>query len=113
MELAINDSVDMVRWHIAMIFANLEYEDSQLSDTLSVLFHMLEDKSNMVKSWTISTLAILGISHPETKSEIVPHLKPLLSFNRQSVSNRARNALAALEQNNPLPKGWQKNGEIR
>lgn len=90
MELAVNDSVDMVRWHAAMIFANLEYEDLQLADVLPVLFHMLEDKSNMVKPWAISTLAILGIGHPEIKSEIIPHLEPLLSFNRPSVSNRAK-----------------------
>lgn len=108
-ELAVNDSVDMVRWHAAMIFANLEYEDLQLADILPVLFHMLEDKSNMVKPWAISTLAILGIGHPEIKSEIIPHLEPLLSFNRPSVSNRAKKALATLEQNSPLPKGWQKN----
>lgn len=108
-ELAVNDSVDMVRWHTAMIFANLEYEDSQLSDILPVLFHMLEDKSNMVKSWAISTLAILGTGNPEKKCEIVSHLKPLLSFNGPSVSNRAKKALAALEQDKSLPKGWQKN----
>lgn len=109
MELAVNDSVDMVRWHMAMIFANLEYEDSQLTEVLSVLFQMLKDKSNMVKPWAISTLAILGIGHPEIKSEIAPHLKPLLSFNKPSVSNRAKKTLAALEQNSHLPKGWQKN----
>ncbi len=108
MKLAVGDSVDMVRWHMAMIFANLEYEDSQVADVLSVLFKMLEDKSNMVKPWAISTLAILGIGHPEIKSEIIPHLKPLLSFNSPSVSNRAKKALAALEQNSPLPKGWRK-----
>ena len=107
-ELAVSDSVDMVRWHIAMIFANLEYEDSQLADVLPASFKMLENKSNMVKPWAISTLAILGISHTDLKSEIVSHLKPLLSFSRPSVSNRAKKALWALEQNRPLPKGWQK-----
>jgi hypothetical protein len=90
MRLAVNDSVDMVRWHMAMIFANLEYEDLQLADVLPTLFYMLEDKSNMVKPWAISTLAILRISHPEIKSEIIPHLSPLLSFIRPSVSNRVR-----------------------
>jgi HEAT repeat protein len=92
MELAVNDSVDMVRWHMAMIFANLEYEDLQLADVLPTLFYMLEDKSNMVKPWAISTLAILRISHPEIKNEIIPRLRPLLSFNRPSVSKRQKSS---------------------
>lgn len=108
MELAVNDSVDMVRWHAAMIFAILEYEDLQLADVMPVLFHMLEDKSNMVKPWAISTLATRDRT-PGMKSEIITHLEPLLSFNRPSVSNRAKKALATLEQKSPLPKGWQKN----
>ena len=40
----------------------------------------------MVKPWEISTMAILEVGHPEIKSKIIPRLKPLLSFNRQSVS---------------------------
>jgi hypothetical protein len=45
MELAVNDSVNMVRWHMPMIFANLEYDDWQLADVLSVLFKMFEEKA--------------------------------------------------------------------
>ncbi len=107
-KLAVSDPVDMVRWHTAMIFANLEYENLQLESVLPILFQMLDDKSTMVKAWTISTLAILGINHPEIKNKIILSLKFLLSSNKPSVSNRTKKALAALEQNSHLPKGWQK-----
>jgi hypothetical protein len=52
---------------MAMTFANLEYENLQLESVLHVLLHLLDDKSTMVKAWTISTLAILGATHPDMK----------------------------------------------
>jgi hypothetical protein len=36
-----------------MIFANLEYENLQLESVLHVLLQLLDDKSTMVKVWTI------------------------------------------------------------
>ncbi len=57
-DLALNDPVPMVRWHIPMILSNLTLEGSDYEIVLSLLFRLLHDNSVFVKNWTISGLAI-------------------------------------------------------
>jgi HEAT repeat protein len=111
-ELATCDPVDMVRWHCAMIFANLSYDKQSLEKVVSVLYEMLKDESNMVKPWAISTLAILGKRHPETKLKTLSKLKPLLKSGKPSVANRSKKAMTALIDNQPLPAGWKKTAQL-
>jgi HEAT repeat protein len=111
MQLGLSDPVDMVRWHCAMIFANLNYDEPDLQEMLPTLYKMLTDESNMVKPWAISSLAILGTRYPHAKAEIVARIGLLIDHPRPSVANRAKKALAALVDESPLPKGWLKIGD--
>jgi glycosyltransferase involved in cell wall biosynthesis len=111
-KLATYDSVDMVRWHIAMIFANLSYNKQTLKKIILVLYQMLEDKSNMVKPWAISTLTILCKRYPETKLKTIFKMRPLIKSKKVSVANRSKKAIETLVNNQPLPKGWQKTSSI-
>jgi HEAT repeat protein len=107
-DLAINDPVPMVRWHIPMIFSNLTLEGYDFEIVLSILFRLLHDNSVFVKNWTISGLAILGQQKKVRRAEIVRYLKTMAADPSRSVRVRADKAIRVLENNLPVPAGWYK-----
>lgn len=75
-EHALDDKVPMVRWHLVMLFANLNLKSGE-EEVISALCKLLEDKSVIVKACSISSLTILAISNPDKKDEIIAKLKDL------------------------------------
>ena len=110
-DLAINDPVPMVRWHIPMIFSNLVLNGPDFEIVLSILFRMLHDSSVFVKSWTIAALAVLGKQKKVRREEIVRNLKTLAADPGKSVRVRADKAIRVLENDLPVPAGWHKVGQ--
>jgi hypothetical protein len=102
----------MARWHIPMIFANLALSEDDTKKVLSTLYRLLDDPSDFVKNWSISSLCIIGKRDGQLKSTIVKKLRVLKSSSRM-VNKRVEMALDALENDKPIPKGWQKRGMIR
>ena len=58
-ELAIDDDVPMVKWHLAMMFGNLPLPAEKVNIVISTLIRMLEDTSVFVKCWSIVSLTVL------------------------------------------------------
>jgi len=107
-EFAKNDHLPFTLWHLAMLFANLDYSESEKKIIISTLFHLLEDKSTFVKTWSISSLTILAMENPDEKEEITSKIKLLEESKSAAVRNRVSKALNVLEKGEPLPKGWSK-----
>ena len=107
--LALTDEVPMVRWHIAMIFANLELDEDSSTWVIDILIQMLGDMSVFVRSWVISSLCILGRHVEDKREEIIDNIKCLEDDDSVAVRSRVQNALACLENvEKPLPNGWSK-----
>jgi hypothetical protein len=109
LQSAKNDPVPMVRWHLAMLFANLTVKGKEKDQIVSTLFDLLQDDSIFIKSWAISSLCILGRKYPEYETEILEKIKPLRNYQSVAIRTRAKKAIEALE--NPylrLPKSWVK-----
>lgn len=103
------DEVPMVKWHLAMILANLVVLDDQTDLIWTTLTELLEDPSVYVHCWSISGLTVFGKAYPSRCQQIVTLLKPHREDPSKAVSNRASKAVAALNNEDaPVPKGWLK-----
>lgn len=76
MELASNDTVSQVRWHIAEIFGNVPISRDDAERFIPILFEFLGDKSKIVKYCAVQTLGIIGKDGPRT-AEIIGKIKLL------------------------------------
>jgi HEAT repeat protein len=109
MELALDDAVPMVRWHMAMIFANLPLPSGTVNAVLSTLFQMLEDTSVFVKSWAIVALTILGRKHRMKCKKIAAQLRRLQNDRSVAIRSKVIKALKVLgSDDEPIPAGWVK-----
>jgi HEAT repeat protein len=106
---ATSDSVPMVRWHMAMLFGNLGtagFYDERLTRALVVL---LDDCSNFVKSWAISSLCLIGRLVPQSSALILESIAPLQEDASIAVRHRAHKAVELLMNlNQQPPPGWVK-----
>ena len=107
-ELALNDPVPMVRWHMPMTFANVAFMDPELDRVFPALFRQLEDESVFVKTWAIASLVILGQRKKDVGKEIKRRLAVLVTDPSISVRTRAKKAIAILDGTQPITKGWYK-----
>ncbi|KPK03929.1 MAG: hypothetical protein AMJ56_18300 [Anaerolineae bacterium SG8_19] len=107
--VARGDEVPMVRWHLAMILANLVILRQQSELIWSTLLDLLADQSVFVRSWSISGLTVFGKAYPDRRAAIIRRLEPLCEDPSKAVRNRATKAVEALRNDDlPVPKGWLK-----
>ena len=106
---ATGDPLPMVRWHLAMLLGNLGiagFYDQRLTRTLVVL---LDDRSNFVKSWAISSLCLFGRQVPENRALILESIAPLQQDASIAVRHRAHKAMELLMNlDQQPPPGWVK-----
>jgi hypothetical protein len=105
---SLDDDLPVVKWHLAMLFANLKFTSEEAEDVLSTLYLLLDDDSVFVKSWTISSLTIVALDHPDNRSIIKSKLKALETSKSAAVRNRVSKAMKVLDDGEMLPKGWCK-----
>ena len=108
-DMAIHDPVPMVKWHIAMIFGNLQLPMDSVEEVIQVLFRMIEDPSVFVKSWALVSLTILGRQHKSMRKVIADYIRPLLNDHSVAIRSKAIKAVKILENDaEPIPAGWVK-----
>ena len=108
-DLAQDDPVPMVRWHLVMLLTNLAITGENPNRVIDVLLDRLPDESAFVQSWAISGLGILGRQNPDRAAEIIRTLRPLRNVQGTAVRSRASKALKFLENPTlPIPAGWVK-----
>lgn len=107
------DPLPMVRWHLAMLFANLLGEAGSMQAITETLLQMLQDESVFVRSWVISSLAIVARLYPHTRDGILNDIERLRSDRSIAIRARAGKAIAGLlDESKPLPRGWVKSKRI-
>ncbi|MBU7038567.1 MAG: hypothetical protein HXS52_11605 [Theionarchaea archaeon] len=108
MHLVVHDNVPMVRWHLAMIFANIELSHEETDEVVSILLHLLQDRSVFVRSWSIVTLSVLGSRCERRREEIIENIRNLKNNESVAVRSKATKALDVLESGSRMPAGWKK-----
>jgi hypothetical protein len=107
-DLALDDDVPMIRWHMAMIFGHLSHFHDEVRSILSVLYMMPKDESAFVKSWAIVSLCILGISLKKQKEQILGEISPLEHDSSVAIQNKVQKAVAVLQNGEKISDGWIK-----
>lgn len=106
--LAKNELVPMVKMHLAMLFGHLVPCDQDISEIIDVLLFLLGDESAFTKSWTITSLAIIGMKYPSEREMIYESISRLGLDESIAIRTRVRKALEVLESEKRFPKGWIK-----
>lgn len=108
-EVARSDEVPMVKWHLAMLFANVRLSEEETDLVISALFDLLKDESVFVKSWSVASLCILGRRTKNRRWEISDKIRALHHDDSIAVRVRVEKALHVLEnENEPIPPTWSK-----
>jgi hypothetical protein len=108
LQRAKEDEVYMVRFHLAMLFGYVEVEGEMKVEIINTLFSLLEDEIVFVKSWSVVSLTIIGLDDVQYRPIIMEKIRHLLDSNSIAVRRKVDNAIAVLEDKQPLPKGWFK-----
>jgi len=108
------EMVVMVKMHLAMIFGHLAVFEEHVDDLVSVLFYLLDDGYVFVRSWTISSLCIIGRKYSEENGRILERMLPLENDNSIAIRTRVRYAMNILTvPNYPFPKRWIKSDHLQ
>ena len=103
------DEVAMVRWHLAMIFANVTRSAATARRTTPALLAALDDPSAFVRAWAVSGLCQVGRKFAGCAAEILAALRPLQGDRSIAVRHRVATAIRLLiDPNRPMPASWVK-----
>jgi hypothetical protein len=114
LSIARNDSLPMVRWHLAMTLGHLAASPGYQDEIAATLLALLRDKSVFAQSWAISSLCIVARLYPEYAPRITQEIADLSHSASAAVHTRVRKALALLgNPEEPFPKGWVKSRHFK
>ncbi len=109
-----NDSVPMVRWHMAMTLGHLATSRGHEDEIANTLLALLHDDSAFVQSWAITSMCIIARMHPQYAQRITQEIGNLTSSPSTAIRSRVRKALTILtDSQSPFPKEWIKSSHIK
>jgi hypothetical protein len=109
-----DDSVPMVKMHVAMLLGHLAKIPDHVDTITKTLLHMLDDASVFAKSWAIASLCIIGRMYAGEREHIVANIANLQRDSSVAIQTRVRKALMILtDENAAFPKGWIKSEHLQ
>ncbi len=99
-QIASNEQPE-VRWHIAQLIPRLALTPEERSRAVVILEGYLADRSSIVKTFAMQTLADLAEQDASLKATIVPLLGTLARQGTPAMQSRGRKLLAKLERKKP------------
>jgi hypothetical protein len=78
-----------VRWHVAQMLPRLSLGDEEIDQAAEILFTYLEDKSNIVKVFSLQALFDFANLKPHLKKKVFGLLKEFAEAGSAAVKNRA------------------------
>ncbi|HEY4880533.1 MAG TPA: hypothetical protein VIH97_15530 [Candidatus Acidoferrales bacterium] len=85
-----------VRWHLAILIPRLELTSTERAVSVEILFDYLRDKSSIVKTFAMQSLADLASTDQRLKSQIRPLLEELTQIGTPAMRARGRKILRKL-----------------
>lgn len=103
------DSVPMVRWHLAMLLGHLSLYSHLHQKLLPTLLALLKDESVFTQSWAIVSLCLVVRQNPSLAERVIPKIARLERSPSAAIRTKVRKALPVLsDPGHPFPKGWIK-----
>ncbi len=107
------DSLAMVKMHLAMLFGHLAIFEEQVEELVSALLKLLHDESVFAASWAITSLCIIGRKYPGQRDLILQQIVALRWLDSAAIRSKVRKAIHLLtDENVPFPKGWIKSEHL-
>jgi hypothetical protein len=88
-----NTTQKEVRWHLALLIPRLKLTPNERAVAVEILFDYLQDKSSIVKTFAIQSLADLAATDPKLKSQIKPLIEELTQIGTPAMRARGRKIL--------------------
>ena len=107
------DPVDMVQWHLAMLFGHLTLFEELIDPMLAALIELLHKDNAYAKTWAMTSLCIIARLYTEYQARIVGEISNYKSIDMPSVRNRAEKSLEIILKGRPFPEKWVKNPAIQ
>jgi hypothetical protein len=85
-----------VRWHVAQLLPRLTLTPVERQEALAILETYLEDKSKIVKTFAMQTLADLAEQDPTLRPAIIARLETLTASGSPAMRSQGRKLLARL-----------------
>ncbi|OFV94063.1 MAG: hypothetical protein A3F68_05470 [Acidobacteria bacterium RIFCSPLOWO2_12_FULL_54_10] len=86
-----------VRWHVAQILPRLRLTANKRDCAVSILLEYLNDKSSIVKTFSMQALADFAEQSPRLQRQVVPILEGLTQTGSPAMRSRGRKLLAKLQ----------------
>jgi hypothetical protein len=83
-----------IRWHVAQMIPRLELDQAERVRATEILFRYLEDKSNIVKAFSMQALADLAARDERLVPRVTAMLEELVQTGSPAVKARGRKLLA-------------------
>lgn len=85
-----------VRWHVAQMLSRLELDRAEKRQVLAILSDYLNDRSSIVKTFAMQSLADMAEHDRKLLPQILPHLKELTLTGTPAMKSRGKKLLARL-----------------
>ena len=85
-----------VRWHVAQMIPRLELSEEEHQQAIEILWGYLNDKSNIVKTFSMQALADLAAGDAKLLPQVIELLEELISTGSPAVQKRGRKLLKRL-----------------
>jgi hypothetical protein len=85
-----------VRWHVAQILPRLSLNRRQRESAVEILFGYLQDKSKIVKTFSLQALADFAEKDSGLRRRVVAVLEEMIQSGSPAVTNRGKKLLAEL-----------------
>ena len=86
-----------VRWHVAQILPRLSLNRRERETAVEILFSYLQDKSKIVKTFSLQALADFAIEDGSLRPRVVKVLEEMVQSGSPAVINRGKKLLAKLK----------------
>ena len=98
-DIASRSDQQEVRWHLAQIFPRLDLSKSEKQVAIAILFDYLEDKSRIVKTFSMTALAAFALDDVGLRKTLIPVLEKNIATGSPAMKSRGRKLLARLGKN--------------
>ncbi len=85
-----------VRWHVAQMLPRLDLSPEERQAAVEILLAYLEEKSKIVKTFSMQALAELGERDPDLRRQVIPLLEELTETGSPAMKSRGRELLNKL-----------------
>lgn len=85
-----------VRWHVAQMLPRLRLTAKERDVAVTILFEYLNDRSSIVKTFSMHALADFAEQSPRLRKQMVPLLEGLTLTGTPAMQSRGRKLLAKL-----------------